>query len=968
MRVLIDGRDIGSVKCNLAHRHVTGAGRPSQPVGFHAAIPAGLTADTDHVVEFRRPDGAPVVLRDPSGIHSSWIVRRAARVAEAEPIQQAAERPSVILGALDPVRDYCAWGWAYDRLAPHVPVTLDVFIDGALLAAVACDLERPDVLASGHPSSAVGFRADLPTAYFDGRDHILEIRPQHNDPRRLETSQGEGGERQTFNLPSHEIVGCLDGLRDGAVRGWVFRRDNTTGATSGGLQVLVTMHGHPVAQIAAREYRGDVAAALGCGADCGFSFYPPLRFVAGRTVEFDFRVIPSLETVAAIRDLEDATDKIFAEIWKLRSRLRQMAPAESYTVENYDGWARDYRKSLAAAPDRLAGLLPTEGSAPPLVSIICPAYKPRLSDFEAAVDSVRAQTYPHWELIVVDDASGSAELTARIAAFVRQDRRIKATTLAKNGGISAATNAALARAKGTYIALFDHDDLLADRAIEFMLAAALRTGAQMLYSDEDKIDDAGVFSEPNFKPDWNYRLLLSQNYVCHLLFVERTLLAAVGPFNRACDGAQDHDIIIRLSETVPHDRIVHVPEVLYHWRKTPTSTAGSGGSKPYTVAAGIRAIQDHLDRKGLKGRAHSPRGFTCFGIDWALSHEPSVTVLIPYREHIAMTRACVEALQAHTDYANYRILLIDNWSTSDEALAFAAEMDARAGVSVLRVAEPFNYSRLNNLGVAASEGELLLFLNNDVFVSDPGWLRTMVGEMLADPRVGIVGAKLLYPGGLVQHGGVILGVGGVGDHAHRGRTADDPGYGVRAISAQEMSAVTAACMLCRRDAFASVGGFDEQDLQVAFNDIDLCLKIGRAGYRIVWTPAAVAEHRESLSRGDDMRPDQQTRFFAENEIMLARWGSVIAADPPYHRAFSRHSGIFAELGAATTGEFGGGRPCVTVSHGAVPWPPPGMSTAHVAGQMNGSHKPLRERRAKRARVEMAGHELEKAGQQISKPP
>jgi GT2 family glycosyltransferase len=649
--------------------------------------------------------------------------------------------------------------------------------------------------------------------------------------------------------------------------------------------VLVTMQGQPMAQITAREFRADVAGTHGCGADCGFSFHPLPRFVAGRDVEFDFRVMPggqtlagspvrvnfpSLETVAAIRDLEDVTDKIFAEIWLLRSRLRQMAPAESYTLENYDAWAQEYRKSLAAAPNRLVGLLPTEGSSSPLVSIICPAYKPRLADFVAAVESVRAQTYPHWELIVVDDASGSAELTARIAAFARQDRRIKAVALTKNGGISAATNAAIARAKGRYVAFFDHDDLLADRAIEFMLAAALRTGAPMLYSDEDKIDDEGTFSEPNFKPDWNYRLLLAQNYVCHLLFVERALLAAVGPFNPSCDGAQDHDMVIRLSEIVDHDRIIHVPEILYHWRKTPTSTAASGGSKPYTVAAGIRAVQDHLDRKGLPGRAHSPQGLTCFGIEWTLPREPAVTILIPYREHIDMTRACLDALWAHTDYANYRIVLIDNWSTSDAAIAFAAEMAARDDVSVLRVAEPFNYSRLNNLAVAASEGDLLLFLNNDVFVSDPGWLRAMVGEMLADPRVGIVGAKLLYPGELVQHGGVILGVGGIADHAHKGLAAGDPGYVARAISAQDMSAVTAACMLCRREAFAAVGGFDEKDLQVAFNDVDLCLKIGRAGYRIVWTPGAVAEHRESLSRGDDMRSDQQSRFFHENETMARR--------------------------------------------------------------------------------------------------
>ncbi len=384
--------------------------------------------------------------------------------------------------------------------------------------------------------------------------------------------------------------------------------------------------------------------------------------------------------------------------------------------------------------------------------------------------------------------------------------------------------------------------------------------------------------------------------------VERAQLDRIGPFRSEYDGSQDHDIIIRLSEVIPHDRILHVPEVLYHWRKTPTSTAASGKSKTYAVAAGIRAIQDHLDRKGLTGRVHSPRQITCFEIDWTIAREPAITIIIPYREHVATTRACLEALWANTDYANHQILLIDNWSVSDEALAFAAEMRGRDGVSVLRIEEPFNYSRLNNLAVADSLSELLLFMNNDVFVSDPGWLRAMVGEMLADPLVGIVGNKLLYPSGKVQHGGVILGVGGVADHAHKGRMADDAGYFGRAISAQDMSAVTAACMLCRRTVFDAVGGFDEKDLQVAFNDVDLCLKVGAAGYRVIWTPSSMAEHRESHSRGDDMRPDRQVRFFHEIETLKARWAEALSRDRFYHRAFSRQSGIFTDLGTASVAD------------------------------------------------------------------
>ena len=693
MRVLIDGNYVCSVKCDLLRNDVKEAGHSTEQVGFYVVIPPDIDDDADHVIEFRRRDDRPITLRDSLGIRQSWILPKRTRGLRPE------GQSSSVLGNIDPIQEHEVCGWACDRDAPNDPVTLDIFIDSEFHSSVACEMERPDVSAAGHPTPMVGFRTKVPTRYFDDSWHVLEVRPQKDDLRRFETSQGEAGARQAFRFSAQVTVGRVDGLRDGAVRGWVYRHDRLTGTRSGGLQVLVTLQGHPIAQITARDFRADVASAHGCDPTCGFSFFPPAQFVAGKTVELHFRVIPggsalagspvrvnfpSAETTAAIRDLYDTTDKIFAEIWLLRDRLRRLAPGQTYTVDHYDAWARQYQKALTAAPNRLEGLLPADGSSPPLVSIICPAYRPRLRDFVAAVESVRSQSYVNWELIIVDDASGSAELTACIESFTRQDARIKALALATNSGISAATNAAIECAAGSYIALFDHDDLLADRAIEFMLAAALRTRAQILYSDEDKIDDEGVFSEVNLKPDWNYRLLLAQNYVCHLLLMERALFAKIGAFRTECDGAQDHDIIIRLAEVTPHDKIVHVPEVLYHWRKTPTSTAASGKSKTYTVAAGIRAVQDHLDRKGLAGRVHSPRGVTCFEIDWEITTEPAITIIIPYRELIRMTRACLEALWANTKYANYKVILIDNWSTTDVALEFAAEMNERKDKTVIR--------------------------------------------------------------------------------------------------------------------------------------------------------------------------------------------------------------------------------------------------------------------------------------------
>ena len=708
--IKIDGRIELSTSANVYRPDVICEGHRRPNVGFHVLVPARFHDGSEHAVEFTDGGGSRLVLRDSrSGQPSqSWRVSFG-RARQQVSSGDDSHRTTSIVAHIDEVNEQGVSGWAYDDATLLEPARLVLCIDGEHAGEFVCDGPRLDVQSSGHPRLHVGFLQSIPLRYFDSAPHKVQLRDIQGHLVRAVTRSDL---QMAFMFDAISVRGRVDGLQDGALRGWAVQFDRDTGRTRGGLQVLVTMQGHPIVQMVARASRADVAKAHDCDPNCGFAFYPPVKLVAGRTVEFDFRVIPgghvlsgspvrvqfpSLETAAAIRDLQEATDKAFAELWILRDRIRRLATSETCTVDNYDPWARQYQEALAAAPDRLKGLLPAK-DPPPLVSIICPTYRPRLADFKAAIESVRNQTYPRWELIIVDDASRSAQLSKCIATLAQQDDRIKAVSLKGNRGISAATNASLARAKGRYVAFLDHDDLLEPRAIEFMLAAALRSGALMLYSDEDKIDDDGLFSEPNFKPDWNYRLLLSQNYICHLLLVDREILRKAGPFRSECDGAQDHDVVLRLSEAIPHHKIEHVPEVLYHWRKTPASTSVSVGSKTYTVAAGVRAVQDHLDRKGLAGRVHAPRGITCFEIDWRLSREPAVTVIIPYREHVTMTRACLQALGSHTDYTNYRIVLVDNWSVSDEALMFAAEMNDHAGVSVLRVEEPFNYSRLNNLG------------------------------------------------------------------------------------------------------------------------------------------------------------------------------------------------------------------------------------------------------------------------------
>ena len=730
-RVVIDQEFSQSISADIYRGDVQEAGYGCTNVGFHCNIPPRFRDGRPHVLEFFLEGGQPLLLSDPKTrtVSSRWQVLPAS-LGPAAP-----ESSASIIVHVDAVADGSIVGWAYDEKSITTPVVLHMYVDASFAVEFCCDGTRQDVLNAGHPSALVGFSVSIPPAYCDDQTHTLEIRSPSGTRVQMADASGTGHPSRSFCFPSRIVFGQVDGLHDGALRGWAIHHDRRTDRKQGRLQILVTLLGQPIGQMLANQFRADVAESLGCDPNCGFVFVPPPDMVAGKTLELRFRVIPGgqelknspylatfpdLDTSRKLREVLATADQVFTQLWALRAKIKSLLPAEQFTLQTYDAWARVYFRNLAAfrLPPLPAELTP---ETPPLVSIICPTYRPRMKDFIAAVESVIAQTYPHWELIVVDDASGSAELAACIEAFAESDGRIRPLFLEQNRGISGATNAALAKAQGHYVAFFDHDDLMVERAMELMVDAALRTGAKMLYCDEDKIDDDGVFSEVNLKPDWNYRLLLAQNYVCHILFVERAHLHKAGPLRRECDGAQDHDLILRLAEITPPEAIHHVPEILYHWRKTPFSTAASGKSKPYTIAAGVRAVADHLARKQLHADVSSPLQITCYNISWTVDNEPKVSIIIPYREHIGMTRACVDAIRNVTEYRNYEIVLIDNWSTSDELLAFAEEMNRLDAIRVIRVPENFNYSRLNNLAVARTEGGFLLFLNNDVFVKQtPG--------------------------------------------------------------------------------------------------------------------------------------------------------------------------------------------------------------------------------------------------------
>ena len=818
------------------------------------------------------------------------------------------------VGYIDSFIDGNIVGWAGSLAEPDISIGIFIFIDGAPVDNLICELLRPDVLTAGFPSAKVGFHYRIPARFRDDGPHTLSLKFSSGAGALafpgLEKNAGEA--RFTLSSRTAIIDGTVDDVSHGAIQGWVLRVDPETGRRTGGVQVVVTCNGVTLGQVKAERLRPDVAKVFDSDPYCGFSFVPPLGYRGAKPFAFHFTAVPenveltnspfrvefpSQYTQTKIAELSQQIEQISTQLWEMKRRLRSLLPQEGFSLSEYDSWARKYYAALRlrVARQRSSQGAKASREQEPLVSILCPVFRPRMSDFIAAVESVRAQTYANWELILVDDKSDSPELAGVIAGFAKQDARIRSLKHRKNGGISVATNTAIAAARGDYVALFDHDDRLVDVALEVMVEAALSTGAKVIYSDEDKIDDFGRFSEPNLKSDFNYRLLLAQNYICHFLMVERETLRDAGPLKSIYDGAQDHDLVLRLTERVSPGEIHHVRELLYHWRKTPASTASQISVKPYAVQAGIRCVSDHLARRGLPCEITSTLGITHYDVRWKFPETPLVSLIIPFRDRVEMTRKCLDMVLGNTGYPNFNVVLVDNQSVTQEAADFVKSAVEDARVSCIRVDEPFNYSRLNNLATQGNEAAFFLFLNNDVFVTDPEWLRILVDEALADAKVAIVSGKLMYPNRTVQHGGVILGVDGVAAHAYGGLVAHDPGFMGRAICAQDLSAVSAACMLCRAEAFWIAGGFDEAELAVAYNDIDLCLKIRALGYRVIWTPAFTAEHHESLSRGSDMEASNLPRFVHEHELMTSRWTRELLDDPFYNPHFGKSGGPFQTL-------------------------------------------------------------------------
>lgn len=520
--------------------------------------------------------------------------------------------------------------------------------------------------------------------------------------------------------------------------------------------------------------------------------------------------------------------------------------------------------------------------ASPLISIVMATYNTPTSFLKAALDSVLKQPYSKWELCIADDKSTETATINCLKEYEAADARIKVIYREKNGHISEATNSALTLVKGDFIAFMDHDDELHPSALTTVAQAILSNSqVEFIYSDEDKIDGAGNRSEPHFKSDFNYELLLTQNYICHLAVFKTDLVKKLGGLNADCNGAQDHDFVLRAIEKIKPEQILHIPKVLYHWRIHSGSTAASTQAKPYAIDAGRKAVRDHLKRAGLTATV-SPHPAVPFWhkVKFDLPTSTSIEIIIPTRDRIDLMRMCIGSIVNKTTFNNYHITIVDNGSVEKETLAqFNTWAKTNPKISILRDNSPFNYSRLNNQAAFKTSADLVCLLNNDIEIISPDWLQEMAGYALRK-EVGCVGARLWYPNDALQHGGVILGIGGIAGHSHKYWPKGDAGYMGRAVSAQTLSAVTAACLMVRRSVYQEVGGLDEK-IKVAFNDVDFCLRVREAGYRNVWTPFAEMYHHESASRGHEDNPEKVARFNAEVDFMKARWGHMLNQDPYY---------------------------------------------------------------------------------------
>ena len=528
----------------------------------------------------------------------------------------------------------------------------------------------------------------------------------------------------------------------------------------------------------------------------------------------------------------------------------------------------------------------------PRFSIVVPLYKTPEKYLREFIASVENQTYSNWELCLSDGSGENSPIEKILKEYEEKDERIKIVRNDNALQISENTNEAIAIASGDYIAFADHDDLLTpDALFECVKVLNQDRSVEAIYSDEDKVTmDGKEYFEPHFKTDFNIELLCSMNYICHLYVVSKQIIDKIGVLNKEYDGAQDYDFILRSVEVA--QKVYHIPRVLYHWRAHKDSTAENPESKMYAFEAGARAIQAHYNRVGIKAKVHQGEYLGLYKTEHIIDAKPMISIIIPNKDHIDDLEKCINSIERKSHYENYEYIIIENNSEEEKTFEYYQKVEAEnSKVHVVYWKDEFNYSAINNFGVKYAKGDYLLFLNNDTEIINDNCLEELVGYCMHE-GVGAVGARLYYSDNTIQHAGVIVGFGGIAGHAFLGLDRSANGYFSRIICAQDLSAVTAACMMVKKEVFEEIGGFDT-DLKVAFNDVDLCMKIRTAGYRIVYNPYAELYHYESKSRGLEDTPEKVERFNGEIATFAQKWPEILKhGDPYYNPNLSMERGDF----------------------------------------------------------------------------
>ena len=543
----------------------------------------------------------------------------------------------------------------------------------------------------------------------------------------------------------------------------------------------------------------------------------------------------------------------------------------------YGPWYEQHK----ASPEELARQKKKKWKYAPLVSIAVPAYHTPERFLKEMIDSLLAQSYENFELCLVNASPEDENMVKILREYAGKDKRIRWQNLDENLGIAENTNAAFDMARGDYIGLLDHDDLLSPDALYEVVKRINEEGTDLIYTDEDKVTgDLLEHYQPHMKPDFNIDLLRSNNYITHFLVVKKTVIDHVGGLRSEFDGAQDYDFIFRCTEEAEH--IVHVPRVLYHWRTHEASTADNPVSKLYAYTAGQRAIEGNLERSGQKAIVEQRLDHGFYKVTYPVQGDPLVSIIIPNKDHTDMLKRVLKSIREKSIYQNYEILIVENNSEEKETFAYYKELMGREKIRLLRYKGKggFNFSAINNFAAARAKGEYLLFLNNDVEIITPGWIEGLLGNCQR-PEVGIAGCKLYYPDHTIQHAGIIVGIGGIAGHAFLNMKGDRTGYLHKASLQMDYSAVTAAAMMMKRSVFEQIEGFEEK-LSVAFNDVDLCLRTVRAGYLVVYDPDVELIHYESKSRGAEDSKEKVRRFQEEIEFMRTRWIDLLKKGDPYY--------------------------------------------------------------------------------------